>query len=116
MAATLKPKPANFSDAKHMATIDVATRMKAVAEERAAVGASAQMPPFKTLLNPQQLQDVVAFAGTLAHAAPEAAGASPESAAIPRTADFYLLLFGLALMPTMLVLWMAATRYHDSLS
>jgi len=49
-------------------------------------------------------------------AATPATGASHESAGLPRTAEFYVTLFGLALLPAMLVLWIVAMRYRDSLA
>jgi mono/diheme cytochrome c family protein len=65
-AAALNPKPRNFSDGKLMATIDDATRLKAVTEGGASVNVSPVMPPFKEAINEQQIRDVLAFVKTLA--------------------------------------------------
>ena len=65
-AVALNPKPRNLSDSKLMATIDDATRLKAVTEGGASVNVSPVMPSFKEAMSEQQIRDVLAFVKTLA--------------------------------------------------
>jgi mono/diheme cytochrome c family protein len=60
-SAALNPKPANFNDHSRFSQIDEATRLKAVSEGGASVGASPFMPPFKEVLTEQQIHDVLAY-------------------------------------------------------
>jgi mono/diheme cytochrome c family protein len=60
-AAALNPKPANFNDHERFSKLDEATRLKAVSEGGAAVGASPFMPPFKEVLTEEQIHDVLAY-------------------------------------------------------
>ena len=63
-AAALNPKPMNFTDASRMSKISLDTRVKAVTEGGASVGASPMMPAFKDTLSPKQIQDVVTYVST----------------------------------------------------
>ena len=60
-AASLNPKPKDFTDAKAMSKITDATRVKAVTEGGQAAGVSQMMPPFGQVLSPKQIQDVLAY-------------------------------------------------------
>lgn len=79
-AAALNPKPAKFSDSKYMSTLTDDHLVKVISEGAASVGKSAMMVSWKGVLNPQQIQDVVAYIRTLAPAAkPEAAKTKKKS-------------------------------------
>ena len=60
-AAAFNPKPMAFGDAAKMSKISQETRIKAVTEGGASVGASPLMPAFKDTLSKQQILDVLAY-------------------------------------------------------
>ncbi len=64
-AAALNPKPKDFTDPKAMGKISQETRLKAVTEGGASVGASPVMPAFGQMLSAKQIEDVLAYVGTL---------------------------------------------------
>lgn len=68
-AVALNPKPMNFTDVAKMSALSRDTRLKAVNEGGAAVGASPVMPPFKGVLSPQQIEDVLAYVAQFAPSA-----------------------------------------------
>jgi mono/diheme cytochrome c family protein len=63
-AATLNPKPKDFTDTKAMAKITPEIRLKAVTEGGAAAGVSPVMPAFGQMLSPKQIEDVLAYVAT----------------------------------------------------
>jgi mono/diheme cytochrome c family protein len=65
-AASLNPKPRDFTDKAVMSGIDDKKILEIVQKGGAAVGKSALMPPMGGALNEAQIQDIVAFIRTLA--------------------------------------------------
>ena len=65
-AASLNPKPRDFSDKAVMSGIDDKKIVEIVQKGGAAVGKSALMPPLGAALNEAQIQDIVAYIRTLA--------------------------------------------------
>ncbi|MCG6956474.1 MAG: c-type cytochrome [Gemmatimonadetes bacterium] len=64
-AASLDPKPANFTDPAFWADKDDATLVKAIREGGASVGKSSAMPAWGSLYNEDQAKQIVAYLHTL---------------------------------------------------
>ncbi len=62
----MDPKPANLADKELYKTRDDATLAKAIKEGGPAVGKSAMMAPWGSVLNDQQVKDMVTYIKTLA--------------------------------------------------
>lgn len=79
-AAALTPKPANFTDAAHTATVTDEYIYNMIKEGGAANGKSPLMAGWKAALNDAQLMDVAAYVRSLSKgaAAPAAAPAKKE--------------------------------------
>ncbi len=60
-AATLNPKPRDFSDCRLMATIPDSTLMLAITEGGAAANVSSKMPAWGQVLDSDQIADLVAY-------------------------------------------------------
>lgn len=65
VAASLNPKPANFTDARFWTGRTDAELVKAIRDGGAAVGRSASMPAWSSLLTEQQATEMVAYLKTL---------------------------------------------------
>ncbi|MBE2250398.1 MAG: cytochrome c [Myxococcus sp.] len=80
-SAALTPKPANFADAAHAASVTDEYIYNMIKEGGAANGKSAMMAPWKASLNEAQLMDVAAYVRSLSKsAAPAAAPAADKKA------------------------------------
>lgn len=60
-AAALNPKPRNLSDAKYVSTISDDQLFKTIKEGGSAVGKSALMPPWGSVLSDADIQNVIAY-------------------------------------------------------
>jgi mono/diheme cytochrome c family protein len=76
-AAALNPKPANFSDAAHAATVTDEYIYNMIKEGGLANGKSSLMAGWKSSLNESQLMDVAAFVRSLSKTAAPAADKKP---------------------------------------
>lgn len=77
-AAALNPKPANFADAAHAATVTDEYIVNMIKEGGAANGKSPLMASWKGALNEGQLMDVAAFVRSLSKTAAPAPAPAPE--------------------------------------
>jgi mono/diheme cytochrome c family protein len=80
-AAALNPKPANFADAAHAATVTDEYIVNMIKEGGAANGKSPMMASWKGALNDAQVMDVAAYVRSLSKSAAPAAPAAPVPAA-----------------------------------
>lgn len=79
-AAALNPKPANFADAAHAATVTDEYIVNMIKEGGAANGKSPLMASWKGALNEAQIMDVAAFVRSLSKsAAPAPAAPAPAA-------------------------------------
>lgn len=79
-AVALNPKPANFSDAAHAATVTDEYIYNMIKEGGAANGKSPLMASWKGALNETQLMDVAAFVRSLGKSAAPVAPVAPAAA------------------------------------
>lgn len=66
MAPHLTPKPRDFTDAKYMETLNDEHLFQVITKGGPAVGLSGLMPPYGSILNAQETQDLVAYIRSLA--------------------------------------------------
>ncbi|MBM4777188.1 MAG: cytochrome c [Archangiaceae bacterium] len=77
-AAALTPKPANFTDAAHAATVTDEYILNMIKEGGAANGKSPLMASWKAALKEDELQNVAAFVRSLSKTAAAPAAAEPK--------------------------------------
>lgn len=83
-AVALTPKPANFTDAAHAATVTDEYIYNMIKEGGAANGKSALMAGWKAALNDAQLMDVAAYVRSLSKGAAAAPAAPPAKKDEPK--------------------------------
>jgi mono/diheme cytochrome c family protein len=81
----LNPKPRNLTDATRMATVSDRFKYELISRGGIAVGKSPQMPAFP--LNPQDINNIIAYVDTLSKGAVVQASGKAEGAAAVPTSD-----------------------------